>query len=78
MVVEPLGSETHVTATVDEQTIVTVFHDRLDMEPEETIWLQPRTERICLFDTGGRADQQSRRAKPATFMTPMYRRKAVH
>ncbi|TWB12453.1 carbohydrate ABC transporter ATP-binding protein (CUT1 family) [Rhizobium sp. ERR 1071] len=54
VVVEPLGSETHITATVGGQTIVTVFHDRLDIEPEGTIWLQPRTERICLFDAGGR------------------------
>lgn len=54
VVVEPLGSETHVTATVGEQTIVTVFHERLNIEPEQTIWLQPRTERICLFDAGGR------------------------
>ena len=54
VVVEPLGSETHVTATVGEQTIVTVFHDRLSIEPEETIWLQPRTERICLFDATGK------------------------
>jgi multiple sugar transport system ATP-binding protein len=54
VVVEPLGSETHVTATVGEQTIVTVFHDRLGIEPEETIWLQPRTDRICLFDADGK------------------------
>ncbi|MFS8046421.1 ABC transporter ATP-binding protein [Rhizobium sp. BR 314] len=53
VVVEPLGSETHITATVGQQTIVAVFHDRLDIEPEETIWLQPRTDRICLFGKSG-------------------------
>lgn len=53
VVVEPLGSENHVTATVGEQTIMTVFHDRLDIEPEETIWLHPRTDVICLFDKSG-------------------------
>ena len=53
-VVEPLGPETQVTATVGEQTIVTVFHERLTIEPDDTIWLQPRAERVCLFDTNGR------------------------
>jgi multiple sugar transport system ATP-binding protein len=54
VVVEPLGPETQVTATVGEQTIVTVFHERLTIEPDDTIWLQPRAERVCLFDTNGR------------------------
>lgn len=64
VVVEPLGSQTQVTATVGAQTIVTVFHERLEIEPDETIWLQPRTERVCLFDAGGRrmADNAARKS----------------
>ena len=54
VVVEPLGSQTQLTATVGEQTIVTVFHERLEIQPDETIWLQPRTDRVCLFDASGR------------------------
>ncbi|TIX88051.1 sn-glycerol-3-phosphate ABC transporter ATP-binding protein UgpC [Rhizobium sp. P44RR-XXIV] len=54
VVVEPLGSETQVTAKVGEQTIVIVFHERISIEPDETVWLQPQAERVCLFDTNGR------------------------
>ncbi|GLS19667.1 sugar ABC transporter ATP-binding protein [Labrys miyagiensis] len=54
MVVEPLGSETQVIAILGEQTVVTVSHERITVEPDETIWLSPQTERACLFDEAGR------------------------
>jgi multiple sugar transport system ATP-binding protein len=54
VVVEPLGSETQVTALLGDQTVVTVSHERLNIEPDETIWLAPQVERVCLFDEAGR------------------------
>jgi multiple sugar transport system ATP-binding protein len=54
VVVEPLGPETQVTATVGEHTVVTVFRERINIEPDETIWLIPQAERVCLFDKAGK------------------------
>jgi multiple sugar transport system ATP-binding protein len=54
MVVEPLGPETQVTAIVGDQTVVTMTHDRISIEPDEMIWLVPQVERVCLFDEAGR------------------------
>ena len=54
VVIEPLGPETQLTATVGGQTVVTMFHERISVQPDETIWLQPQADRVCLFDTAGR------------------------
>jgi multiple sugar transport system ATP-binding protein len=54
IVVEPLGPETQVTASVDDKTIVTVFRERVGIEPDDTIWLRPQADRVCLFDAAGR------------------------
>jgi multiple sugar transport system ATP-binding protein len=54
VVVEPLGPETQVTAAVGDQTIVTVFRERINIEPDETVWLIPQAERVCLFDKAGK------------------------
>ena len=54
VVVEPLGSETQITATIGDQTVVTLSHERVSVEPDETIWLAPVPERVCLFDEAGR------------------------
>ncbi|MER8764775.1 MULTISPECIES: sn-glycerol-3-phosphate ABC transporter ATP-binding protein UgpC [unclassified Mesorhizobium] len=53
IVVEPLGPETHVTASVGGQTVVTMFHERINVQPDETIWLRLQANRVCLFDTTG-------------------------
>lgn len=53
IVVEPLGSETQVTFSVADQTLVAVFRERLGILPDETVWLQPQTDKICLFDQDG-------------------------
>ncbi|MDE1996973.1 MAG: sn-glycerol-3-phosphate ABC transporter ATP-binding protein UgpC [Rhizobiaceae bacterium] len=53
IVVEPLGSETQVTATVAGQTIVAMSHERISVQPDDTIWLSARKDRACLFDEMG-------------------------
>lgn len=54
IVVEPLGPETQVTASIGDKTIVTVFRERISVEPDDTIWLLPQADRVCLFDTAGK------------------------
>lgn len=54
VVVEPLGPETQVTATIGNQTVVAMFRERLNIQPDETIRLLPQVERICLFDKAGK------------------------
>ncbi|MER8854716.1 sn-glycerol-3-phosphate ABC transporter ATP-binding protein UgpC [Mesorhizobium australicum] len=54
VVVEPLGPETQVTAIVGGQTVVTMFHERINVQPDETIWLELQANRVCLFDPVGR------------------------
>ena len=53
VVVEPLGPETQVTATIGDKTVVTVFRERINVEPDDVIWLRPLAERVCLFDPAG-------------------------
>ena len=60
MVVEPLGSETQITAVVGDQTVVTVSHERISVEPDQLIRLEPQAERACLFDEAGRRIGDSR------------------
>ncbi|KRA42549.1 ABC transporter ATP-binding protein [Devosia sp. Root635] len=54
--VEPMGSETQVTLTLGEHTVIGVFRERLKSQPGETVHLQPDLTAIHLFDatTGGR------------------------
>jgi len=51
--IEPLGSETQITALAGDQTVVTMSRDRVQIEPDETIWLAPQRDRVCLFDAQG-------------------------
>jgi multiple sugar transport system ATP-binding protein len=53
IVVEPLGSETQVMVSVANQTVVAVFRERVRVQPDETIWLAPEVDRVCLFDESG-------------------------
>ncbi len=53
IVVEPLGSEIQVTMSVGDQTIVALFRDRINVQPDEIIWLTPQVDRVCLFDKNG-------------------------
>ena len=53
IVVEPLGSEIQVTMSAGDQTIVALFRDRINIQPDETIWLTPQVDRVCLFDRNG-------------------------
>lgn len=52
-VVEPLGAETQVTATLGDQPVVVMVRERLDVSPDQTIWLAPQVEKACLFDEAG-------------------------
>ncbi|MGV3550863.1 ABC transporter ATP-binding protein [Rhizobium sp.] len=52
--VEPLGSETQITALVGDQTVVAMSRDRVQVEPDQTIWLVPERDRACLFDGAGK------------------------
>ena len=52
-VVEPLGSETQVTASVGDQTVVAMFRERVGIRPDDIIWLSPDVDRVCLFDGKG-------------------------
>jgi multiple sugar transport system ATP-binding protein len=54
LVVEPLGSETQVTFVIADQTAVAVFRERLTIRPDETIWLEPQADKVCLFSQNGR------------------------
>jgi multiple sugar transport system ATP-binding protein len=54
VVVEPLGPEIQVTLSVGGQTLVAVFRERIDIKPDETIWLMPQASRACLFDASGK------------------------
>jgi multiple sugar transport system ATP-binding protein len=54
IVVEPLGPEIQVTMSVAEQTLVAVFRERIEINPDDILWLMPQTERVCLFDKDGR------------------------
>ena len=49
-VIEPTGSETLVFARHESQEVVTVFHERHDISPGQTIFVNPRNEAIHLFD----------------------------
>ena len=51
-VIEPTGSETLVFARHGKREVVTVFHERHDIRPGQTIQLNPRKEAIHLFDPG--------------------------
>ena len=53
VVVEPLGSETQITATAGGQALVILSKDRTEVGPDETIWLSCDAERACLFDDKG-------------------------
>ena len=48
--VEPMGSETQITMTLADQTIVGVFRERVTAKPGETIHIAPELSAIHLFD----------------------------
>ncbi|HEV7345027.1 MAG TPA: sn-glycerol-3-phosphate ABC transporter ATP-binding protein UgpC [Devosia sp.] len=50
LLVEPMGSETQVTMTLGEQTIIGIFRERLTARPGETIGIMPELSAIHLFD----------------------------
>ncbi|MDB5523050.1 MAG: ugpC [Rhizobium sp.] len=54
IVVEPLGPEIQVTVSVGDQTIVVVFRDRVEIQPDEIIRLAPQVGRVCMFDSTGK------------------------
>jgi len=49
-VVEPTGSETMVFLNHDGQDVVAVFRERHNFEPGQTIYLQPDTEQLHIFN----------------------------
>jgi multiple sugar transport system ATP-binding protein len=54
IVVEPLGPEIQLTMSVGEQTLVAVFRERINVQPDDTLWLMPQADRACLFGTDGK------------------------
>ena len=50
-VVEPTGSETMVFLNYDGQDVVAVFRERHDFKPGQTIYLQPNTEHLHIFNS---------------------------
>ena len=53
VVVEPLGSEIELILSVGEQTLVAVVRERINIQPDDVIWLAPQVDRACLFDASG-------------------------
>jgi multiple sugar transport system ATP-binding protein len=54
IVVEPLGSETQVTMSVGDQTMVMVMRARTDLQPDQTVWIHPQAEQVRLFAADGK------------------------
>jgi multiple sugar transport system ATP-binding protein len=54
IVVEPLGPEIQVMMSVGDQTLVAVFRDRVNVEPDQVLSLTPQMDRVCLFDAHGK------------------------
>jgi multiple sugar transport system ATP-binding protein len=50
VVVEPTGSETQLNAKVGTHTITAIFHDRIDLNPGETVNLLPDIRKAHVFD----------------------------
>ncbi|MCG6206735.1 sn-glycerol-3-phosphate ABC transporter ATP-binding protein UgpC [Rhodopseudomonas sp. HC1] len=50
VVVEPTGSETQIVARVGTQELIAVFRERHQVQPGDTIHLQPRPQVAHLFD----------------------------
>ncbi len=50
LVIEPTGADTHVYCDFCGQQVCAVFGERLDFRPGDTLWLQPKSEFVHLFD----------------------------
>jgi multiple sugar transport system ATP-binding protein len=50
VVIEPMGSETQLTARIGGQNVAAIFRDRISAKPGETIPLQVRPDLIHIFD----------------------------
>jgi len=48
--VEPLGSDTQLNLRIGHAGVVVLLHERLAIEPGETMHLRPRLEAVHLFD----------------------------
>ncbi|TAV64624.1 ABC transporter ATP-binding protein [Rhizobium leguminosarum] len=49
-VVEPTGSETHVTVSVDGKPVLALLRERVSLRPDEEIGLQPDQAKLHVFD----------------------------
>jgi multiple sugar transport system ATP-binding protein len=52
VVVEPTGSETQLNGRVGSHVVTAIFHDRIDLNPGETVNLLPDIRRAHVFDAG--------------------------
>ena len=50
VIVEPTGAETQVMFKLDSIDFVAIFHERVAVEPGETIRIKPDPESVHLFD----------------------------
>jgi len=53
--VEPMGSDTQITAKVGEMEIIALFHERVRANPGDAVRLMPRVGETHLFDAGSGA-----------------------
>lgn len=50
VVVEPTGAETELLVQVGESKLVVVLHGRTDVQPDDTVGLLIKTDKVHLFD----------------------------
>jgi len=51
LVIEPTGADTHVYCELCGTQICAVFGERLALKPGETLWVQPKSEAVHVFDS---------------------------
>jgi multiple sugar transport system ATP-binding protein len=51
LVIEPTGADTHVYCELCGTQMCAVFGERLALKPGETLWVQPKSEAVHVFDS---------------------------
>ena len=53
LTVEPTGAETHLSVRIGTQTVTVVLHRRVDLRPDKSLHLVPKSGKIHLFSSEG-------------------------
>jgi len=53
LTVEPTGAETHLSVRIGTQTVTVVLHRRVDLRPDKSVHLVPKSGKIHLFSSEG-------------------------